>query len=602
MSPVGTRFAQIIRLTRSFRFQSLFLRNASVFFLIVLIPMIFFGFFGFRNIDRNIRSAIEDINAAAGLRIRDTIDSVLRDTNRMAASLLLEHDIWGFFRSVWDPDQAIPVYRAIGRLTTRFAHVYPYIDSIYVYSETSDLVVAGYEVRNVAEFADNAWLTAYHGMLGRDLQLVSRKKYGVFPYLISGFRQEFSSDFRRLGATIVNMDVELLGRMFAPFDPVSLQEFYVINYDGTVLVHHDRDRIGVDIRTIPFFRGVNVYEGDETIAHGYDGGRYVVSWLQSSYGKLTYVVVLPFEMQFNRMAVARRYLVWTVIASIIASTIIAFFVSAYSYAPLSDVVMLLMNSGRFQGRSRHRSDEIQYIAESITSVIHSNMELKADVENRLGLLHTAQVSALQAQIHPHFLYNALEGINWQAIRAIGGANDVSRTIANLSDLLRYCLDSNHQMVRLSEEISHAQVYLSIMEVRFPRRWDVQWDIDEDARSCMVIRMLLQPILENAVQHGIIPTQRHGLITVSAKPYNGVLKITVTDNGAGMSAGALKNLNAGLSGPAEIRSDHIGLRNVNSRIRLLFSDRYGVRVYPAHPTGLRVRVEIPRTSSDAETTQ
>ncbi len=594
MSAARERLAQIYRLIRSYRFQSLLVRNAAISFGLVLIPLLAMGFATYRNVEGHIRSSLIELNAATSIRVRDTIDAAIRDTNRMTASLVLEQETWSLFRGIWPDLRADERYTGVRRLITRFAHIYPYIESIYAYSELNDVVVAGHGAWPISRFDDTGWAVDYLSGDGSELQLVSRRKFGAYPLLITGIRREYASDGRRLGAVVINIDVELLARIISESEPGMVQHTYVVGDDDTILLHRDRALIGERTTDVPLFGGIGLDQPDQTVSLRFGGRNHIVSWAHSTYGTLAYVVTLPLDLQTDRLAAAHTYLLASVVVAIVASAIIALLVSVYSYEPVSDVVQLLSDPDGEPVRS-HRSGEISYIAEQLTTVIHSNRRLNTEVEERLGLLHSAQIAALQAQVNPHFLYNALEGINWLAIRTTGDENDVSRAIGNLSDLLRYSVGSDHQVVGLAVEIEHARAYLKVMEIRYPDRWTVRWNIDPDVMCCGVPRMVLQPILENAVQHGVVPVRRSGVIGVAAHRSADSLVLEVADNGVGMPMGALDALNSELAGSAGIGGDHIGLRNVNHRVRLLYSDAFGIRLVPNRGPGITVRIRLPVSS-------
>jgi two-component system sensor histidine kinase YesM len=200
-------------------------------------------------------------------------------------------------------------------------------------------------------------------------------------------------------------------------------------------------------------------------------------------------------------------------------------------------------------------------------------------------LRQAQSIALQAQINPHFLHNTLDTISWSAMRLTGGRNDTSSMINSLAGLLRYALHDASTLVTLSEELENTRVYLELQAIRYKDLFEVVWDIETGTETLSVIKLILQPIVENAIVHGVKPLGQNGIITVCAKAGDGCLRLTVRDNGIGMDKRSADMLQKKLSDQEAIYVErHIGITNVNQRIRLFFGDKYGVHVFLNEKTG------------------
>jgi hypothetical protein len=191
-------------------------------------------------------------------------------------------------------------------------------------------------------------------------------------------------------------------------------------------------------------------------------------------------------------------------------------------------------------------------------------------------LHEARVQLLQAQLQPHFLFNALNTI---AEVVHEDPERADRMIGSLSELLRASLDADSQAVPVDEEARIARIYLDIQQARFGDRLQVAWHIDDDCAAWPVPRLLLQPLLENAVQHGIAPTHAGGSIVITARRTASGLQLIVADDGAGPSGGA----GAG-SG--------IGVSNTRARLAAAYGDAASLTVRPRPAGGTEAIVTIP----------
>lgn len=205
-------------------------------------------------------------------------------------------------------------------------------------------------------------------------------------------------------------------------------------------------------------------------------------------------------------------------------------------------------------------------------------------EELRGKLVEAQLAALKMQLQPHFLFNTLHAIGVFARR---DPEEARRMIALVGDLLRQALESSrHQEVALDQELEFLRPYLEIQRIRFEDRLRFELDVDEDARGCLVPNLLLQPLVENAVRHGVEASEGGGSIHVKAARQNGWLDVEVRDDGAGLQQGA------------ELQ-EGVGLGNTRARLLKLYGDDQSLRLDAGESGGVVVRVRLPaRTENGA----
>jgi signal transduction histidine kinase len=199
----------------------------------------------------------------------------------------------------------------------------------------------------------------------------------------------------------------------------------------------------------------------------------------------------------------------------------------------------------------------------------------AHLETRLA---EARLRTLEAELHPHFLFNTLHAIS---TLVHSKPETADRMISRLSDLLRLTFDrSGDAEVTLQEELEFLQKYLEIEQTRFQDRLTVRFNIDPETLDAEVPRMILQPLVENAIKHGVSPQIGHGVIQITSERRNGSLSIEVADNGAGLTPGARARLH-----------DGVGLSNTRDRLSCLYGDRHTLE-FSEGAGGLAVRMEIP----------
>ena len=212
-------------------------------------------------------------------------------------------------------------------------------------------------------------------------------------------------------------------------------------------------------------------------------------------------------------------------------------------------------------------------------------------------LKDARIMALQAQINPHFLNNALEIINWEA--RIHENYEVSRMIESLSVMLEATMDRRHRrFVTLAEEMSYVEAYLFIISQRMGERLKVETDVDESLRSLKVPRLIIQPIIENAVEHGI-NGQTEGRITVRIFREGERLVIEVRNMGrlSRQDEEKIKMLLSDDYEPGDVGSASLGIRNVNRRIKIIYGEEYGLAIRNEESGETVSRIEVQATIKD-----
>ncbi|MDG0811284.1 sensor histidine kinase [Cohnella rhizosphaerae] len=235
-----------------------------------------------------------------------------------------------------------------------------------------------------------------------------------------------------------------------------------------------------------------------------------------------------------------------------------------------------------------RQDEVGLLSNSFDRMLQRlNDSIQTTYELHIRE-QQAELKALQAQIRPHFLYNTLDAINWMLIER--EQYEVSEVIQALGEMLRYTIrGSESQRVPLREEVRQLANYLTIQSVRFEERLSWSIDIDAGLSELPIPKLLLQPIVENAVVHGIESRTEGGIVRIRGERYGSLARIVVEDNGQGIPADRLAALLRD-DGPATGGS--IGLLNVERRLKLAYGEEAGLEVESEPGSGTRVAIRLP----------
>jgi two-component system sensor histidine kinase YesM len=244
--------------------------------------------------------------------------------------------------------------------------------------------------------------------------------------------------------------------------------------------------------------------------------------------------------------------------------------------------------------SRAPDDEIGELGLGFNEMIERIQSLIDQVYSEQQSKRDAELRILQEQIKPHFLYNTLDTIQWMAQEH--RVDDVVSMVGALTSLFRIGLNKGRELISLSDEIEHVQSYLCIQKMRYEEKFDYAIECDSTLRSRRVLRLMLQPLVENAIYHGIKEKRGHGRLSVDARVESGDLILSVMDDGVGMSDVSLALLNESLEDGKPIAGGY-GIHNVHERIRLTYGKPYGLYYKSVYGEGTTAIVRHPLLDSE-----
>lgn len=239
-------------------------------------------------------------------------------------------------------------------------------------------------------------------------------------------------------------------------------------------------------------------------------------------------------------------------------------------------------------------EEVQLLSDGIESMVGrliQQIDKNAEQEKQR---RRTELALLQAQINPHFLYNTLDTIIW--LIESGEISAAVTMVGSLSNFFRFSLSRGQNVITLAEEQQHIRSYLEIQQMRYRDLMDYEIDIPDELKEYILPKLTLQPLVENALYHGIKIRRRKGLIRVTGKSQGERLVLVVEDDGSGMTKERLKAVRASL---ADEKPEGFGLRTVNQRIQILFGKEYGLTMESTPDVGTRVTVTIPKQTMDKE---
>ncbi|MGP1434267.1 MAG: sensor histidine kinase [Catonella sp.] len=243
------------------------------------------------------------------------------------------------------------------------------------------------------------------------------------------------------------------------------------------------------------------------------------------------------------------------------------------------------------------SYEIQHLGKTVQDMKHRIKGLMQDIVTEHEEKRKSEFDSLQAQINPHFLYNTLDIIVWQIENE--KQSEAVHTVTALARFFRLSLGKGKNIVTVKAEIDHVKNYLMIQHMRFKNKFDYEFEIAEDVLGLSSLKLMLQPLVENAIYHGMEFMDGDGLIIIKAWREAGELYLFVTDNGLGMTEDKVSLVLSGKSNSGNGRGSGIGVKNVNERIKLYFGDKYGLKIDSEPDVGTTIIIHLPAKEYEEE---
>ncbi|MBI9096248.1 MAG: sensor histidine kinase [Sphaerochaeta sp.] len=278
---------------------------------------------------------------------------------------------------------------------------------------------------------------------------------------------------------------------------------------------------------------------------------------------------------------------------IIITIVLARYVSAWISRPIKELerLMLAVERGDFSEPPTVKGNqEVLALSQSFSLMILRIRELMDDIVKSQELKRKFELDALQAKINPHFLYNTLDSVVWMAEQ--NDTEGVIRMISALAKLFRVSISKGHDIITISEELEHVRNYLIIQQIRYQGKFEFSILVDEDIENSPTIKLIVQPIVENAIYHGIKYLQEMGHIDIKVyrrKP--GAIVLEIRDNGVGMDEEKLTKI-LSFNGTHFPKGNGIGVRNVHQRVQLYYGSDFGLEISSELDEGTLVRIVIP----------
>ena len=584
-----------------FAFGTLQSRIYTIFTMMLFAAIFIMQIVSFRfTIDTARNSVLENNRVLLGQLVTQ-IDSYIENMEKLADSIADDGRVLTYLETVESNQDDLRLKNSI---EARLA------DYILARGDLSGIIITAGERAVLSGEADaelNPWSTlekqqwyldavAAEGRTAVSTSYVQNLIKGRYSWVVSLSRSIFSAeDGRRLGGMLLDLKFNRINELCRSLVVGRRSYDFILDGDGNYVFHPVQQLVYSDIRTEPIVEIMKMIESGSDAPY-FDGEHYFTASASHLTGwhivNVTYRGDITTNWQDIQLSYAAIAMVLFIVTGFATNRI-----SSGITKPLRRLqdVMEGVDSGEFQlAGPLEGTDEVRELAREYDIMVTRIRELMEQNIREQELKRKSDLKALQAQINPHFLYNTLDSIIWMG--EMKQHREVVEMTSALSKLFRISISKGREIINVSEEIAHVQSYLTIQGMRYRDKFRYLIDIDPQLHDFPMLKITLQPLVENAIYHGIKEVDHQGFIGIYGRLDGEDMIFDVNDNGRGMSEEELRELRDGVYSGGGSRSrlsrQGMGVRNVHERIKIYFGDRYGLSFESEAGEGTTMTVRLP----------
>lgn len=564
-----------------------FMRIASLICLPILCIGVLITYFSFNTL---VKETQNRINASCHL-MEQSLTNVFREVNKQKAMFegnsilyLTTLQLLNNEKLTYEQVQTLRTITPIFNSTLGYDNIY---HSLYVYmpNRHENFYSSNNRRENLKTTRDSAWYQTFLTM-PEDVNIhIERRTIQESP-LLSYDVISIYQRFHKNNVIVINILSSYFENILTDVAELENMQFFLLdlNHNPLVCSLNAEDCKTIDISSIMKKSADIIHVGQQS---------YFVEAVDSN-PYMNYVFLIPRRSLY---ALSEKILATTFTAGglgLLISISIAWYTNTQRRKQIFSILSV------FEAAEKHLqlpemvpviTDEYSLILNNIIKTFLRNNELNMKLTTMQYQKAAAELTALQCQLNPHFLFNTLQTINFELMKLHGSFNAV-HMLDSLSRLLRYSLDAPDKLPTLLEEITATKEYIALQKIRYGDTFDVLWDYEDNTLNLLVKRLLLQPIIENSLLYGIKGKKGKMIIKIKILKRGDTLNYTVIDNGIGMPTERLSEIMQCLKQDNYVPHHHIGLTNTNQRIRLQYPGSPGIRLYSKENMGTIVSWSCP----------
>lgn len=403
-----------------------------------------------------------------------------------------------------------------------------------------------------------------------------------------------------LGVLLLNVNLNAFSGAMEGYEAYKDGNTFLIGEDGVLMWFNPSITAPAFPKNDQLFQEM-MQDGQGIREKKIDGKKVILAYEQIPNTGVIVAYIAELAVLYKGTYQIRNLCILVLFLVVIACFIISYYVTSSISEPVSRLVKVMKKTGDGKWNARYENsghDEITILGDRFNEMADKTDQLIDQVylseikRQKISNSWTnARLDALLMQINPHFLYNTLDIIRWEAMYEAEGESPVTQMIEKFSRLCRMGMRTGGNTITLKEGIEHARTYLEVINFRHREKIQLEVDLKVDEEAIYIPQFMLQPIMENAVVHAFDDGSRGYRIEISACILDDLLQITVRDNGKGMSLEEVEKLTDSME-RTDLTNENIGLVNVNQRIRLFYGEAYRIRITSEEGEGTEIKITLP----------
>lgn len=589
--------------------QKFFFKRFRSFALIMIIPlMTIFGIMGYLVINAQ-QNDFKKIGSNTLTNINDNIvnviyssiyqqDVAMRNAQYMISmKKLMRHDILEY--------RDIIFMNSIINYLTSAQTSYRYIDSIYLYMDglNNFLASSSDELVSFQSFYDTEWFDHYKKIPQESSQFVETRKLKRYSY---DKAKDVITIYRRMsyakGVVILNVKSDNFGRRLNDM-LMSGQSFYYLNKNGEVLYRSNKKTsLSIASESTLFNKIAKEYASKGRFSLNQKwvklNNKYYLITVKPDDYKQTYLLsMISFQAFAEKLTDFIRLALAILAINLFIVMLLAWMITKDAFKHITYLVDVFSSAERGEVIGQPEpiiKDEYNLILNNILFLFIKNSQMQANLMEKQHQYQISELMALQLQINPHFIFNTLQTMDLEVLKELGGQSTLHILIQELSNIMKYALTNPTEFVSLREELDYLRAYIEIQEVRFNNNIVIYYELEDSLLEFFVFRLMLQPIIENCVSHGIRSYHERCCIKIKIRRKKEDICIDVIDNGCGMTRTTLKEVKVKIN---DSKSKNIGLTNLNRRLILQYGEYSGLHILSKKDMGTAISFKIPIRDTD-----
>jgi two-component system sensor histidine kinase YesM len=407
----------------------------------------------------------------------------------------------------------------------------------------------------------------------------------------------YDEDGNALVSIAANIRCDFLSSHYGSIQKGIIGDFTLINENNCFIANPDKRLISKSAEMyLPILKNIeNTGKSKGSFQFKLDGKNMLIVYAVSANTNWKYIVTIPIIDMLGQIYDIQKYFVLVSVFIAILMIPVSYLIAGSLYKPLGKLVFAMNNieKGNLDTSiNDSRKDEYQEVFQGFNDMVKKLRGLIEDLSNEKISKKEAEINLLQAQINPHFLYNTLDSI--YSISVVKNVDSISQLVSALSRFFRISLSGGKAEIFLKEEIDIINSYLTIQNIRFNNKIICDINIPEEYQNAIVPKLFLQPIVENAIYHGIEMKKGQGHLWINCSPTDAGLDMYVKDDGVGISEDKLELIQNSINNENGESADNknFALKTLNKQLILKYGNFYGIKIESTLGEGTMVAISIP----------